>query len=44
MRNEYTAPEVVEVGRADDVILGAKDTISSDSGVEGLIPNSDLDD
>ena len=44
MRNEYTMPEVIEVGNADDLILGAKDTTLSDEGVPGLIPNTDLDD
>ncbi|HZE70026.1 MAG TPA: hypothetical protein VE135_10950 [Pyrinomonadaceae bacterium] len=44
MKNEYTAPEVIEVGSAIDVIHGAKDTFESDNGVQGLIPDNDLDD
>jgi hypothetical protein len=45
MRNEYTAPEVIEIGEAQEVILGQKTA----PGVDGSQPNalispdSDLD-
>jgi hypothetical protein len=44
MKNEYTSPEVIEVGEATDAIRGAKDTLESDNGVQGLMPDNDLDD
>jgi hypothetical protein len=44
MTNEYTVPEVIEVGEANEVIRGAKDTFDSDANVQGLIPDNDLDD
>jgi hypothetical protein len=45
MRNEYTAPEVIEVGEAQEVILGEKIEPGSDVSqptVRGL-PDSDID-
>lgn len=44
MNKEYTAPGIVEVGSADEVILGGKLDMSVDNGQEGTIPASDLDD
>ncbi len=44
MRNEYTVTEVIEIGEAQEVILGQKDDVDFDSGQRGLIPDSDLDD
>ena len=44
MNKAYTAPEVIEVGSADEVILGGKLDMSVDSGQEGTLPGSDLDD
>ena len=32
MRNEYTAPEVVEIGEAQEVILGSKEVGGPDLG------------
>jgi hypothetical protein len=44
MKNEYTAPEVIEVGNADEVILeGGKRTGSTDVDL-AVKPDSDLDD
>lgn len=44
MRNEYTAPEVVEVGKADQMILGVKDTPGMDFGQQNQPTDNDLDD
>ena len=41
---EYAAPEVIEVGSADEVILGGKLDAFSDQGQEGTVPATDLDD
>ncbi len=41
MRNEYTAPEVVEIGEAQKVIMGPKPGGLPDLGQE--IPSSSLD-
>jgi hypothetical protein len=43
MRNEYTSPEVIEVGKAQDVILGQKPGSSDDVGQNQIAPESDLD-
>ena len=43
MTNEYTKPEVLEIGEAAEVILGPKD----DEGLDDVFPtraDSDLDD
>jgi len=42
MRNEYTTPEVIEIGEAQEVILGTKDFTSIDT--DQPLPSSlDLD-
>jgi hypothetical protein len=43
MINEYTAPEVIEIGEAQEVILGAKYLPDLDEGGEATMPESDLD-
>lgn len=42
MNNEYTTPEVIEVGKAQEVILGAKPSVGSDDG-EPFLPDNDID-
>ena len=42
MRNEYTTPEVIEVGKAQEVILGPKPSEGIDVG-QPLGPDNDLD-
>jgi hypothetical protein len=44
MNKDYAAPEVLEIGSADEVILGGKLDANSDQGQDGTIPASDLDD
>lgn len=44
MRNEYISPEVIEVGRAGDVILGEKVLPPIDDLGYMQIPDNDLDD
>ncbi len=44
MRNEYTTPEVIEIGEAQEVILGQKISPGSDTGQPNVLePDSDLD-
>ena len=43
MNSKYTAPEVITVGNADELILGAKETLSMDEGFPAPQPDSDLD-
>jgi len=42
MRNEYTAPEVIEIGEAQEVILGPKPGNDSD-GDQAILGSLDLD-
>lgn len=43
MNNEYTAPEIVEIGKAEDVVRGPKDsTVNPDEFT--LRIDTDLDD
>jgi hypothetical protein len=44
MKKEYAEPEVIEVGSADEVIVGGKVDAFVEGGQEGTIPGSDLDD
>ena len=44
MANEYTAPEIVEVGEAKEVILGTKPSAGSDSDQPKESGDTDLDD
>lgn len=37
MRDDYTDSEVVEIGRAQEVILGSKDVFTSDDGTESIL-------
>jgi len=41
MRNEYTAPEVIEIGGAQEVILGSKEGLPAD--IDQVQPALDLD-
>jgi hypothetical protein len=43
MRNEYTAPEVIEIGEAQEVILGSKPLSGIDVGETQQPPSLDLD-
>jgi hypothetical protein len=43
MRNEYTTTEVIEIGEAQDLILGQKGFDSSDTIEPKLNPDSDFD-
>ena len=43
MTNEYTKPEVLEIGEATEVILGRKEDDGFDD-VFPTLPHSDLDD
>lgn len=40
----YVTPEIVEIGRAEEVILGAKVVPEVDENGESTMPDSDLDD
>ena len=44
MNNEYTAPEVIEVGKAQEVILGSKPSEGSDADQPRFVTDNDLDD
>lgn len=44
MTNDYMAPEVLEVGEAVEVILGAKVLVDPDDNGEVVMPDGDLDD
>ena len=37
MENDYTVSDVVEVGKAQEVILGSKDVFTSDDGTESIL-------
>jgi len=43
MTNEYTKPEVLEIGEANEVILGAKPFDGIDDNSETTLPDGDLD-
>jgi hypothetical protein len=43
MTNDYTTPEVLEVGEAEELILGAKLIPELDDG-EATMPDGSLDD
>jgi hypothetical protein len=44
MRNEYVAPEVVEVGNAGEIILGSKQPVYMDNDTPGtVVSDNDLD-
>ena len=43
MNSKYAAPEVIEVGNADELILGSKAVGGVDEGLP-VYPNNDLDD
>jgi hypothetical protein len=44
MNNEYTASEVVEIGKAQEVILGGKDVGIPEPEGRFNLPDNDLDD
>ena len=44
MSKEYTTPEVVEIGKAQEVILGEKPTDGIDDGLPREVGDTDLDD
>jgi len=37
MENDYTVSDVVEVGKAQEVILGSNDVFTSDDGTESIL-------
>lgn len=37
MENDYTVSDVVEIGNAQEVILGSKDVFTSDDGTESIL-------
>ena len=37
MDTDYTVSDVVEVGKAQEVILGSKDVFQSDDGTESIL-------
>lgn len=43
MTNEYMTPEVIEIGEANEVILGAKPFEGIDDNGETTLPDGDLD-
>jgi hypothetical protein len=45
MTNEYTASEVIEIGKAQELILGVKDQPGTDDGIQPFVslPDNDLD-
>jgi hypothetical protein len=43
MTNEYMKPEVIEIGAANEVILGAKAIEFVDDNSESTLPDGDLD-
>jgi hypothetical protein len=43
MTNEYTKPEVLEIGEANEVILGAKLEFAIDDDTRTVEPDGDLD-
>jgi hypothetical protein len=44
MINEYTAPEVIEIGKAQEVIFGAKPLPEIEENGESTLTDSTLDD
>jgi hypothetical protein len=44
MNNEYTASEVIEIGKAQEMILGQKQSGSSDDLFTQIVSDTDLDD
>ena len=44
MINNYVTPEVLEIGDAEELILGAKFVCCLDEIVEASIPDGNLDD
>ena len=44
MTHNYVTPEVLEIGVAEELILGAKMMPNLDDGVEDNLPDSNLDD
>jgi hypothetical protein len=44
MTNDYMAPEVIEIGEAQEIILGAKWDPFLDTDGESTMPDGDLDD
>jgi hypothetical protein len=44
MTNEYVMPEVIEIGEAEELILGAKFLSDPDDNGEATMPDSELDD
>jgi hypothetical protein len=44
MNNEYTASEVIEIGKAQEMILGPKEPGTSDDLVFQIVSDTDLDD
>lgn len=43
MTNEYMTPEVIEIGNANEVILGSKIFLGLDDDTEAVEPDGDLD-
>jgi hypothetical protein len=43
MTNGYMPPEVIEIGAANEVILGAKLELDVDDNGEATMPDSNLD-
>jgi len=37
METDYTVSDVLEIGKAQDVILGSKDVFTSDDGTESIL-------
>ena len=44
MTNDYVMPEVIEIGEATELILGAKFVPELDEMIEAGLPDGDLDD
>jgi hypothetical protein len=44
MTNDYATPEVLEIGEAEELILGAKFIPELDEGSEAGMPDGSLDD
>jgi len=44
MTNDYVMPEVIEIGEANELILGPKFVLEVDDNGEATMPDGDLDD
>jgi hypothetical protein len=43
MTNNYQEPEVFEIGRAQDIVLGSSKDVGPGDSISGLTPGADID-